>query len=97
MIPSDAPIASDAPPYDAVLVVSFGGPEGPDDVIPFLENVLRGKPVPRTPSRFLLDIPKEMLEEAIIKEEGPTSPAEAHAAAEAILAMLQQKPAPRSR
>jgi ferrochelatase len=34
-------------PYDAVLVVSFGGPEQPDDVIPFLENVLRGKNVPR--------------------------------------------------
>ena len=34
-------------PYDALLVVSFGGPEKPDDVIPFLENVLRGKPVPR--------------------------------------------------
>ena len=33
--------------YDAVLFVSFGGPEGPDDVLPFLENVLRGKPVPR--------------------------------------------------
>jgi protoporphyrin/coproporphyrin ferrochelatase len=33
--------------YDAVLLVSFGGPEGPDDVIPFLENVLRGKNVPR--------------------------------------------------
>ena len=33
--------------YDALLVVSFGGPEGKDDVIPFLENVLRGKPVPR--------------------------------------------------
>lgn len=33
--------------YDAVLVVSFGGPEGPDDVMPFLENVLRGRPVPR--------------------------------------------------
>ena len=33
--------------YDAVLVVSFGGPEGPDDVIPFLENVLRGRNVPR--------------------------------------------------
>ncbi len=33
--------------YDAILVVSFGGPEGPDDVIPFLENVLRGKDVPR--------------------------------------------------
>jgi len=27
---------------DAVLVVSFGGPEGPDDVMPFLENVFRG-------------------------------------------------------
>ncbi|MFO0900219.1 MAG: ferrochelatase, partial [Pirellulales bacterium] len=33
--------------YDALLVVSFGGPEGPDDVLPFLENVLRGKNVPR--------------------------------------------------
>ncbi len=33
--------------YDAVLVVSFGGPEGMDEVMPFLENVLRGKNVPR--------------------------------------------------
>jgi ferrochelatase len=33
--------------YDAVLLVSFGGPDGPDDVIPFLENVLRGRNVPR--------------------------------------------------
>ena len=33
--------------YDALLVISFGGPEGPDDVIPFLENVLRGRNVPR--------------------------------------------------
>lgn len=33
--------------YDALLLVSFGGPEGPDDVIPFLENVLRGRNVPR--------------------------------------------------
>ena len=33
--------------YDAVLIVSFGGPEGPDEVMPFLENVLRGKNVPR--------------------------------------------------
>ena len=33
--------------YQALLVVSFGGPEGPNDVMPFLENVLRGKPVPR--------------------------------------------------
>src|SRR5579864_8152796 len=34
-------------PYDAVLVLSFGGPERPEDVIPFLENVLRGRNVPR--------------------------------------------------
>lgn len=34
-------------PYDAVLLVSFGGPEGRDDVMPFLENVLRGRNVPR--------------------------------------------------
>jgi ferrochelatase len=33
--------------YDALLVVSFGGPEGPDDVMPFLENVTRGRNVPR--------------------------------------------------
>jgi ferrochelatase len=33
--------------YDAVLVVSFGGPEQTEDVMPFLENVLRGKNVPR--------------------------------------------------
>lgn len=38
-----SPIAS----YDAVLIVSFGGPEGPDEVMPFLENVLRGRNVPR--------------------------------------------------
>ena len=33
--------------YDAILIVSFGGPEKHDDVIPFLENVLRGRNVPR--------------------------------------------------
>lgn len=33
--------------YDALLLLSFGGPEGMDDVIPFLENVLRGRNVPR--------------------------------------------------
>ncbi|NUS07837.1 MAG: ferrochelatase [Nonomuraea sp.] len=33
--------------YDALLVLSFGGPEGPDDVMPFLENVVRGRGVPR--------------------------------------------------
>ena len=33
--------------YDAFLLVSFGGPEGPDEVMPFLENVTRGRGVPR--------------------------------------------------
>ena len=33
--------------YDAVLVVSFGGPESREEVIPFLENVLRGRIIPR--------------------------------------------------
>ena len=37
--------------YDAMLLVSFGGPEGLEDVLPFLENVLRGKNVP--PERML--------------------------------------------
>jgi ferrochelatase len=40
-------------PYDAVLLVSFGGPEGPDDVMPFLENVTAGRGVPR---ERLLDV-----------------------------------------
>jgi ferrochelatase len=39
--------------YDALLVVSFGGPEGMDDVLPFLENVTRGRNVPR---ERLLDV-----------------------------------------
>src|SRR6516162_6096259 len=38
-------------PYDALLIVSFGGPEGPDDVLPFLENVTRGRNIP--PERLL--------------------------------------------
>jgi ferrochelatase len=33
--------------YDGLLLVSFGGPEKREDVIPFLENVLRGRNVPR--------------------------------------------------
>ena len=33
--------------YDAILVVSFGGPESREDVIPFLKNVLRGRNIPR--------------------------------------------------
>jgi len=32
---------------DAVLLLSFGGPEGPDQVMPFLENVTRGRGIPR--------------------------------------------------
>ena len=34
-------------PYDAVVLVSFGGPERPEDVLPFLENVTRGRGIPR--------------------------------------------------
>ncbi|MGI8530637.1 MAG: ferrochelatase [Geodermatophilaceae bacterium] len=33
--------------YDALLLLSFGGPDGPEDVMPFLENVTRGRGVPR--------------------------------------------------
>ncbi|MEQ1945864.1 MAG: ferrochelatase [Bryobacteraceae bacterium] len=33
--------------FDALLLISFGGPEKHDDVLPFLENVLRGRNVPR--------------------------------------------------
>jgi len=33
--------------YDAILLVSYGGPERPEDVIPFLEHVVRGKNVPK--------------------------------------------------
>lgn len=32
--------------FDAILIVSFGGPEGPEDVMPFLRNVVRGKNIP---------------------------------------------------
>ncbi|HSF20010.1 MAG TPA: ferrochelatase [Vicinamibacteria bacterium] len=38
---------TDVADYDALLVVSFGGPEGPDDVMPFLQNVVRGRNVPQ--------------------------------------------------
>lgn len=41
--------------YDAVLLVSFGGPEGMGDVMPFLENVLRGRKVSR---RRMLEVAK---------------------------------------
>ncbi|MEU3047065.1 MULTISPECIES: ferrochelatase [unclassified Streptomyces] len=36
----------DPAPYDALLLLSFGGPEGPDDVVPFLQNVTRGRGIP---------------------------------------------------
>ncbi|MGN6780990.1 MAG: ferrochelatase [Marmoricola sp.] len=36
----------DVSPYDALLLVSFGGPEKPDDVVPFLRNVTRGRDIP---------------------------------------------------
>src|SRR6478752_6477068 len=36
----------DPAPYDALLLLSFGGPEGPDDVVPFLANVTRGRGIP---------------------------------------------------
>jgi ferrochelatase len=39
------PVVSLAP-YDGILLLSFGGPEGPDDVLPFLRNVTRGRGIP---------------------------------------------------
>src|SRR4029079_11752702 len=52
--PADRAVAREpAHRFDAILVVSFGGPEGPDDVMPFLENVTRGRNVPR---ERLLDV-----------------------------------------
>ena len=33
--------------YDAILLVSFGGPEAPEDIVPFLENVTAGRGIPR--------------------------------------------------
>ena len=33
-------------PFDAVLLISFGGPRGPKEIRPFLKNVLRGRHVP---------------------------------------------------
>ena len=48
------------PPVDALLLVSFGGPEGPDDVLPFMQNVTRGRGIPAARleevSRHYLDV-----------------------------------------
>lgn len=38
---------ADVSPYDAIMIVSFGGPERPEDVVPFLENVTRGRGIPK--------------------------------------------------
>ncbi|MEQ1826161.1 MAG: ferrochelatase [Pirellula sp.] len=45
--PTSPPPPLEKIPVDSILFVSFGGPEGMEDVVPFLENVLRGKNVPR--------------------------------------------------
>ena len=39
--------AAAAGPYDALVLASFGGPEAPEQVVPFLENVTRGRGIPR--------------------------------------------------
>lgn len=39
-------MSNSATPYDALLLCSFGGPNAPDDVIPFLKNVTHGKGIP---------------------------------------------------
>jgi ferrochelatase len=39
-------LSLDVSPYDALLLVSFGGPEKPEDVLPFLQNVTRGRGIP---------------------------------------------------
>jgi protoporphyrin/coproporphyrin ferrochelatase len=44
---SSAPAPLDTTPYDALLLVSFGGPERPEDVVPFLQNVTRGRGIPK--------------------------------------------------
>ena len=42
----DSPTGPDISPYDALLLLSFGGPEKPEDVVPFLANVTRGRGIP---------------------------------------------------
>jgi len=47
-MPANSPqtAAHDAAPYDALLLYSFGGPNKPEDVVPFLRNVTAGKGIP---------------------------------------------------
>ncbi|HEY2505494.1 MAG TPA: ferrochelatase [Streptosporangiaceae bacterium] len=47
MVNKDTAADKNTAGYDAFLLVSFGGPEGPQDVLPFLENVTAGRGVPR--------------------------------------------------
>lgn len=47
MSPTHGKTDLEAHTYDAILILSFGGPEGHDDVMPFLERVTRGRGVPR--------------------------------------------------
>jgi DNA helicase-2/ATP-dependent DNA helicase PcrA len=51
-------------------------------------RLMRGKPVPRTPCRFLLDVPEELVETFEVKEGGPLSIQEAAANAQNLLAAL---------
>lgn len=46
MSPSGEIERPDVTPYDAILIVAFGGPESIDDVVPFLRNVTKGKGIP---------------------------------------------------
>ncbi len=81
--------SASTPAFDAVVVVSFGGPEKREDVIPFLENVVRGRRVPRERLlevaehyyRFggkspINDQNRELVSklQAILDEEGPKLP-----------------------
>lgn len=51
-------MAIDEPGFDAVLLLSFGGPEAPDEVMPFLENVTRGRGIP---AERLVDVAEHYL------------------------------------
>ncbi len=70
--------------YDAVVVVSFGGPERAEEVMPFLENVTRGRDVPR---ERLLEVAKNY------ELFGGVSPinAQNHALVAALTAVLRQQ------
>jgi DNA helicase-2/ATP-dependent DNA helicase PcrA len=55
-------------------------------------RVLRGKPAPRTPSRFLLDVPRDLYEEREVQSEAPMSVQDTAAQAQALLAILKGTP-----